>query len=81
MSLLALCMTFSSGGKIALAQLVEIRQGVMACTANKGNRRRAYQIYRETQSQANVISNPALLTIIWLLISLKLGFLSYPKDS
>ena len=47
-SLLASCMTFSSGGKITLAQLVELRQGVMACMADKVNWRRAYHIYRET---------------------------------
>ena len=34
-----------------------------------------------TKSHANMISNPALLTIIWLLTSLKLGFLNYAKDS
>lgn len=75
-SLLAPCMTFSSGGKITLAQLVELRQGVMACTADKVSRRCVCHIYRETSGARACLTWHVLFSLLYKCASMWQGGVS-----
>ena len=69
-------MTFSSGGKITLAQLVELRQGVMACTADKVSQRCVCHFYRETSGARACLPWHVLFSVLYKCASMWQGGVS-----